>query len=65
MTDLPNYGVLRHDDVLPYITDLVTKRRLYRHPPCEICGIATYAYSTEPQVCREHLRPERNDNETA
>lgn len=65
MTDRPNYATLRHDDVLPYITDLSTGKRLYKHPPCRICGIATYSFSTEPQDCKEHLRLERNDNEAA
>ena len=66
MTD-NNFSTLIHDESvgLSYITDFATKQRLWKHPNCEVCGIATYSFSTEPQSCGHHAseRRERNDNE--
>ncbi len=42
----PNYGYLRRDadDESPYITEVGTLRKVYQHPPCEICGIRNWTY---------------------
>ncbi len=64
-----NYATLKLDPVsgLHFIIDLQSKQRLFKHPPCGICGIATYSFSTEPQACGHHSaeRRERNDNTEA
>jgi hypothetical protein len=62
-----NYATLKLDPEsgLHFIVDLQSKQRLYRHPNCDICGIATYSFSTTAPSCGHHLseRRERNDNE--
>lgn len=44
----PNYGHLHRDPEsgLLFIVEVGTKRRLYRHPNCDLCGIANYSYSS-------------------
>lgn len=71
MTDeRPNYATFRIDEAsgLRYIVEVGTLKRLYKMPPCEICGIAHYSYAnvlkTECGSCRPDRR-ERNDNEEA
>ena len=58
-----NYGTLDTDEEtgLRYIIDFESKRKLFKHPNCEICGIARYSFSAAPQPCN-HGGKERNDN---
>lgn len=65
-----NYATLLMDDGLglPYITDVATKRRLYRLAQCGICGVTPWVFTPDLQpnhTCRVHEaeRRERNDNE--
>ncbi len=76
MTDTPkpNYAHWLIDEAsgLKYLTEVGSLRRIYRHPPCEICGIVTDSYGTAPvkgcytgcTFCAPEHR-ERNDNEEA
>jgi hypothetical protein len=50
-----------------HIVDVKTGKPLYRHAPCEICGIASWFSTPEPRPCGSCLlgRIERNDNEAA
>ena len=59
------YATLEMDQAtgLEFIIDYQTKRRLYKHPNCEICGIATYSFAMIPPPCLHHKTPERNDND--
>lgn len=65
-----NYGTLLMDDGLglPYITDVATKRRLYRLPTCDLCGMKPWSFTGKKdgwECCAQHRaeRRERNDNE--
>lgn len=65
-----NYATLLMDDGvgLPYITDVATKKRLYRLPVCDLCGMAPWSFSGNRDgwdCCKQHAaeRRERNDNE--
>lgn len=65
-----NYATLLMDDGLglPYITDVATKKRLYKLPACEICGQVPWVFTiglTPNHQCRQHdgERRERNDND--
>jgi hypothetical protein len=64
----PNYGHLHRDEEsgLQFIIQIGTMKRLYKMPPCRICGIAQYSLSNavreECGSCRPD-RVERNDNE--
>lgn len=44
---MPNYGHLCQDAPVepPYITEVGTLRKLYKHPPCEICGTSQWTYA--------------------
>jgi hypothetical protein len=48
-----------------HIIDAQTGRPLYKHPPCDRCGIATFASTPDPQECGccKLGRVERNDND--
>lgn len=70
MTDKPNYGTLERDpdSGLLYIVQVGTLKRLYKMPPCRICGIAHYSFTNAlKDECGSCLpsRVERNDNEEA
>lgn len=34
-----------------HIIDLPNYQRLYKHPPCEICGVSSWWSTPEPQPC--------------
>ena len=62
----PNYATLVADEVngVPYITDVATKMRLYKHAPCPICDVSEWRWSREIlPTCKACAAPERNDNE--
>jgi hypothetical protein len=50
MDDASNYGRLRVDEAsgLPFITDVATGQRLYKLPPCLLCGAAPWSWTPEP-----------------
>jgi hypothetical protein len=52
---------------LAHIIDAATGRPLYKHTPCDRCGIATFAFTPEPQPCAACKlgRVARNENELA
>ena len=46
---MTNFATLALDENgRPYITQVGTGKRLYRHPNCPTCGIARYSYKSEP-----------------
>jgi hypothetical protein len=64
----PNYATLRTDEAsgLQYITEIGTLKRLYKHPPCRICEIARYSYSSVVDETCPSCSPsnvEANENE--
>jgi hypothetical protein len=62
----PNYGVLMRDDAseAPYITDVATGLKLYKHDPCRICGVSEWRWSSRVlEQCMACAKVERNDNE--
>jgi hypothetical protein len=66
----PNFASLRTDESngLEYITDVATRKRLYKLPQCEICGVTPWVFTVDlspNHACRVHAsdRRERNDNE--
>ena len=65
---MENYGHLLTDEEsgLEYITDFASGKRLFKYPPCRICGIARYGFSNSPtESCLAHAAPEANENEEA
>jgi ribosomal protein L37E len=52
---------------LLHIIDLPAYQRLYRHPPCERCGVQSYWSTPEPQECGSCARGRvaRNENVVA
>lgn len=65
-----NYATLLMDDGigLPYITDVKAKKRLYKLPACDLCGMRPWSFSGNKNgwACREQhaaARRERNDND--
>lgn len=72
MTDKPNYATFERDSEtgLEFIVQVGTGARLYKMPPCEICGIAHYSLINALKtqcgcVSCEPAHRERNDNEAA
>jgi hypothetical protein len=71
VTDLPQYGAAWLTDDpsgVPYIVE-ASGKRLYRHPPCEVCGVMCTSYRTEPMpqpACVPNLchfaKASKNDN---
>ncbi len=64
----PNYGHLHRDEVsgLQFILQIGSMKRLYKMPPCRICGIAHYSFTNAVMDACGSCRPgrvERNDNE--
>lgn len=65
-----NYATFLMDDGigLPYITDVATKKRLYRLPVCDLCGMQPLSFTGKKDgwaCCEQHAaaRCERNDND--
>ncbi len=65
-----NYGTLIEDpDVgLSYVTDYATKKKLYKLPECDICGMVPWSFTGTKDgwdCCKQHAseRRERNDND--
>jgi len=65
-----NYATLLMDDGigLPFITDVATKKRLYRLPTCDLCGMVPYSFSGNKDgwaCCAQHDPSKRwvNDND--
>ena len=65
----PNFATLLTDEAngLQYITDVKTRKRLYKLPECGICGMRPWSFSGNTNgwdCCNQHQseRRERNDN---
>lgn len=68
MTDAPNYGHLLIDEEsgLLYLTQIGTRKKLFKHPPCRFCESAHYSLSNAPKDncgCLDAARVSRNDND--
>jgi len=62
-----NFATLETDPAsgLPFITDVATRDRLYKHPNCGLCGIARYSRYTVLPDCSDEceMHPARRVEE--